>query len=82
MWDLPDSQLTIIPASSTGRCNTLCIKLFSSKVLFSDVWEMCSAYSHERADLMRCFEARLLLREIDCALGNAYNVFHLKGVLH
>jgi hypothetical protein len=74
--------MTRIPAGSTGRCNTLRIKLFSSKVLFSDVWEICSAYSHERADLVRCFEARLLLREIDCALGNAHNVFHLKGVLH
>ena len=31
----PDSRLTIIPASSTGRYNTLQIKLFSSKALFS-----------------------------------------------
>ena len=30
---------------------------------------------------MRFFEARPLLHEIGCALGKAYNVFHLKGVL-
>ena len=33
----------------------------------------------QKADLMRCFEARPL---IGCALGEAHNVFHSKGVLH
>ena len=75
----PDNRTcTIRAAGSNGRCNTICLKLFSSKVVFSGLWEIFSAYSYQRADLMRCFESQPLVREIGCTLGKAHDVFHLK----
>ena len=41
-------QALISRAGSTGRCNTLRIKLFSSNALFRDRWETCPVHSHVR----------------------------------
>jgi hypothetical protein len=62
-------QLPKNGAGSTGRCNTPCIQLVSSKSVFSDRWERSSSYFPVESDFMRCFESRALVREIGCAQG-------------
>ena len=57
-------QSPIIPASSTGRCNTLRIKFFSSKVLFCDLSGYARHTPTQRAHFMRFCESRPLLPEI------------------